>query len=159
MKRSPLPVIGITADVAEARKPNHEPRLFLPQRYLRAIEQSGALPVILPPLARSAAIRTALGVLDGLVISGGNFDIHPSYYGEKPIKQMGIVKANRTEFELEIADSALQEDLPILGLCGGQWLSEGSDVGRHGSMVGGVAGDPGRPARRGRAAVPGGSDK
>ena len=78
------------------------------------------MPVILPPIARQAEIRTALSVLDGLVISGGNFDIHPSYYGEKPIAEMGIVKAGRTEFELDIADIALRKDLPVLGLCGGE---------------------------------------
>jgi putative glutamine amidotransferase len=120
VKRRRSPVIGITADIAEPRKASHEPTLFLPERYLRAVAGDGALPVILPPIARPAAIRRALSLLDGLVVSGGNFDIHPSYYGEKPIKEMGIVKASRTEFELEIADAALRSDLPVLGLCGGE---------------------------------------
>ena len=120
MKRRRWPVIGITADITDARKANHEPTLFLPQRYLRAVADAGALPVILPPIAQLTAIRKVLSLLSGLVISGGNFDIHPSYYGEKPIKEMGVVKASRTEFELEITDAALRKDLPVLGLCGGE---------------------------------------
>jgi putative glutamine amidotransferase len=53
------------------------------------------------------------------LISGGNFDIHPSYYGEKPIRALGAIKKDRTEFELELVDLALNEDLPLLGICGG----------------------------------------
>jgi putative glutamine amidotransferase len=59
-------------------------------------------------------------LLDGLLISGGGFDIHPSYYGERPIRQLGVVKAQRTEFELDIAAAALKKDLPTLGICGGE---------------------------------------
>ena len=87
---------------------------------MHAVTEAGAVPVILPPIARPVAIRNALSVLDGLIITGGNFDIHPSYYGEKPINELGVVKASRTEFELEIAQTALRKDLPLLGLCGGE---------------------------------------
>jgi putative glutamine amidotransferase len=54
-----------------------------------------------------------------LVISGGNFDIHPSYYGEKPIREIGAIKEERTQFELEMTRLALKRDLPLLGICGG----------------------------------------
>jgi len=121
MTQKTHPVIGVTADFAEAKpSTKSEPTLFLAQRYYRAVEQAGATPVVLPPLASSAAMRRALSLLNGLVISGGGFDIHPSYYGEKPIRQLGAIKAERTEFELDIADAALKRDLPILGICGGE---------------------------------------
>jgi putative glutamine amidotransferase len=122
MTRRGSPVIGVTADSAAANEiaAKGEPSFFLPHRYLRAVTEAGAVAVILPPIARSVAIRSALSVLDGLIITGGNFDIHPSYYGEKPINELGVVKASRTEFELEIAQTALRKDLPLLGLCGGE---------------------------------------
>jgi len=114
------PVVGITADLVEQKlKANGEPTLFLHQRYYRAIEQAGATPLILPPLNSAAAIRQSLRLLDGLIISGGGFDIHPRYYGEEPIKQLGILKMSRTEFELDIATAALKNNLPLLGICGG----------------------------------------
>ena len=114
-------MIGITADFAEANASTQsEPRLFLGQRYYRAVEQTGAIPLVLPPLSSGAAIRRSLELLDGLIISGGGFDIHPSYYGEKPIRELGIVKAERTEFELDITNMGLKKDLPILGICGGE---------------------------------------
>ena len=121
MSKNHPPVIGITADYAEGiAKAKSEPTLFLAQRYYRAVEQAGATPLVLPPLSSAGAIRQALKLLDGLIISGGGFDIHPSYYGEKPIGELGIVKAQRTEFELDIAAAALKNDLPILGICGGE---------------------------------------
>ena len=115
------PVIGITADFAEGNVgKKSEATLFLAQRYYRAVEQAGAIPLILPPLSSSPASRRTLELLDGLIISGGGFDIHPSYYGEKPIHELGLVKAERTEFELDIVLAALKKDLPVLGICGGE---------------------------------------
>lgn len=119
MTRRKLPAIAITADFAAADRQT-EPTLFLAERYYRAVERAGALPVVLPPLASSAAMRQALDRFDGLIISGGGFDIHPSYYGEKPMRQLGAIKAERTEFELAIAAAALKKDLPLLGICGGE---------------------------------------
>jgi putative glutamine amidotransferase len=119
MIKKKSPVVGITADVAEA-KAEREPTLFIAQRYCRAVERAGATPIVLPALASTPALHRALGLLDGLLISGGGFDIHPSYYGEKPIRQLGVIKAERTAFELDIANAALQQDLPILGICGGE---------------------------------------
>ncbi len=119
MTRRKPPVIGITADFAEASGQS-EPVLLLAQRYYRAIEQAGATPLVLPPLSSAAAIGHALDWFDGLIVSGGGFDIHPSYYGEKPIPELGTIKAQRTEFELGIAAAALKRDLPVLGICGGE---------------------------------------
>ena len=86
-----------------------EATLFLPQRYYRAVEQAGATPLILPPSELQPGDPRALELLDGVIISGGDFDIHPSYYGEKPIHELGLVKAERTEFELDIALAALKK--------------------------------------------------
>ena len=117
MRRS-SPLIGVTADLEDS--PEREPQFFLLQRYLHPLTQSGATALILPPTARTASVRRALSLLDGLVITGGNFDIHPSYYSEKPIVELGVMKSRRTEFELEIGAAALRKDLPVLGLCGGE---------------------------------------
>jgi putative glutamine amidotransferase len=123
MTRSSPPLIGITADLYEngrrGEKPHREPSWFVPARYCRAIENAGAVPVVLPPTPSDTALRRLLGSLDGLLVSGGNFDIHPSYYGEKPMDGLGAIKPERTEFELELTAAALKDDLPILGICGG----------------------------------------
>jgi putative glutamine amidotransferase len=122
MRGSP-PLIGITADLSNTSSDRNysqsEPTFFLPRRYVSAVERAGAIALILPANDSRRGLRWYMNLLDGLVISGGNFDIHPHYYGEEPINQLGIIKPQRTEFELELATSALKRDLPVLGICGG----------------------------------------
>jgi putative glutamine amidotransferase len=121
MIQRPAPLIGITADISGASDSKHfkNSTLFLPKRYLAAVERAGAIPIVLPATRERSSVRRLLGVLNGLILSGGNFDIHPRYYGERPMKELGEIKAARTEFELEITHAALQRDLPVLGICGG----------------------------------------
>ena len=120
---SRIPLIGVTADLtgvpAKRNHPAPEPALYLPQRYCRAVQEVGGMPLILPPIASRNGVRRMLQALDAILISGGNFDIHPSYYGEKPIHALGLIKEERTEFELELVDLALKQNLPLLGICGG----------------------------------------
>ncbi len=123
MRNNSPPLIGITADLAEAPKPassgNSESTICLPRRYCRAVEHNDGMPILLPFTRSRALMRQYIGRLDGLLISGGAFDIHPSYYGERPIKEIGAIKEERTEFELEMTRLALKRDLPLLGICGG----------------------------------------
>jgi putative glutamine amidotransferase len=123
MKRRSLPWIGVTSDSSESQAEEStgksEPNLFLPRRYARAVEAAGGLPVILPPSTSPTTLRELVNRLDGILISGGDFDIHPSFYGEKPIEALGKLKPERTEFELELTVLALKRELPVLGICGG----------------------------------------
>jgi putative glutamine amidotransferase len=116
-------LIGITADVSETAiergKKTKEALVFLAERYIHAIERAGGVPIILPGNGSKAAVRRLVDLLDGLIVSGGNFDIHPRHYREKPIAELGAIKAARTDFELEIAATAIKRDLPVLGICGG----------------------------------------
>ena len=118
--KNPAPLIGITSDTSNAEQGEcGEPLYILAQRYVNAVVNAGAIPLILPPTPSSTAITSLLARIDGLILSGGNFDIHPTYYGEKPIAALGSIKAERSAFELEITAAALKRDLPVLGICGG----------------------------------------
>lgn len=122
MTKDARPLIGVTADLSEASNKFDKPQeaaFFVPQRYISAIERAGALALILPPNPSLVVVRRMIASLDGLVITGGNFDIDPRYYGEKPMRELREVKARRTEFELEVTEQALKKDLPVLGICGG----------------------------------------
>jgi len=124
MNRRRAPVIGITADLAPAQRNENgaqrEATHFLPHRYCRAVANAGGVALILPAVNSKAALKRLFDLVDGLLISGGDFDIHPSFYGEKPIAGLGTIKQERTEFELDLAAAALKRDLPVLGLCGGE---------------------------------------
>jgi putative glutamine amidotransferase len=117
------PLIGITPDSSTAA-PNSsrarpEPVIFLLERYLRAVLEAGGIPLVLPLMPSKRAIAEILAPLDGILVTGGNFDIHPGIYGEEPLEALGQIKENRTEFELELIALALKRKLPILGVCGG----------------------------------------
>jgi putative glutamine amidotransferase len=121
MKKPPL--IGITPDIDTTAAPRSgrkgEPLIVLQGRYACAIQDAGGLPLILPVATSPAMIRKLLEPLDGILVSGGNFDIHPRFYGEEPLEILGKVKEERTQFELGVISLALKRDLPLLGVCGG----------------------------------------
>jgi putative glutamine amidotransferase len=117
MKRG-RPLVGITPDIAASPRAR-EPMIVIQERYARAVEAAGAVPLVLPVLPSSSSMRAMIENLDGLVVSGGNFDIHPKFYGEQPIAALGAIKEDRTDFELGLIALALKRDLPLLGICGG----------------------------------------
>src|SRR5438552_10345748 len=119
------PVIGITPDVgATSPRPGRPPvlRYELKQAYADAVLASGGLPVILPYSEDEDAPAEAVSICDGIVITGGAFDVPPEMYGAKPGRKLGPMKPDRTQYELRVLRAALQQGLPVLGICGGMQL-------------------------------------
>lgn len=116
------PVIGVTPDFnAGDRKDmgGREPTYFLRARYIRAIEDLGGIPLILPLVADPAARRRLLDGVDGLLLTGSGPDLPPRLYGEKQRYKFPLVSERRANFELEVIGQARLRDLPLLGICGG----------------------------------------
>ncbi|MEY4704597.1 MAG: hypothetical protein RL042_793 [Nitrospirota bacterium] len=116
------PIIGVTPDFnAGDRKEwgGREPTYFLRARYIRAIEELGGIPLVLPLVAGRASRRRVLQQLDGLLLTGSGPDLPPSLYGERQRYRFGVVSERRANFELDIVRLTKQADLPILGICGG----------------------------------------
>lgn len=122
-RRTDAPLIGITPDSvsSRARAPGvkREPLIVLQERYARAVLEAGGVPLILPISSSRMVLRQISDRLDGILISGGNFDIHPRLYREEPMETLGQIKEERTRFELGLISLALERDLPVLGVCGG----------------------------------------
>ncbi|UVT15931.1 MAG: gamma-glutamyl-gamma-aminobutyrate hydrolase family protein [Nitrospira sp.] len=116
------PVIGVTPDFnAGDRKDmgGREPTYFLRARYIRAIEELGGIPLILPLVAEPSARRRLLDRVDGLLMTGSGPDLPPSLYGERQRYKFPLVSERRADFELELVRQARMRDLPLLGICGG----------------------------------------
>src|SRR6187401_1055159 len=116
------PVIGVTPDFnAGDRKDmgGHEPTYFLRARYVRAVEELGGIPLILPLVAEPSARRRLLDRVDGLLMTGSGPDLPPSLYGERQRYKFPLVSERRADFELELVLQARKRDLPLLGICGG----------------------------------------
>lgn len=107
------PIIGVTAYHNTSEK-----TLYLRENYLSSVLQAGGLPVLLPQTSDIDALKGYLSHLDGLILSGGG-DVDPSYYGDARSPQCGKPDAERDEFELPLTQMALEQGIPILGICRG----------------------------------------
>ena len=90
------------------------------ENYCAAVRRAGGLPIALPHEVELADDYMAL--LDGLVVTGGAFDVDPSLYGAADRHDTVVTKDRRTSFELAILQGFLDTDRPVLGICGGQQL-------------------------------------
>jgi len=114
------PVIGITVDSEPAGGSATQPWYALRQNYCAAVARGGGLPVLLPHA--EAEVQRYAGIIDGLVVSGGDFDVDPALFGAAVRHASVTTKDARTGFEMAITQAALAAGKPILGICGGQQL-------------------------------------
>jgi len=106
-------VIGIT--LGDGDRPGYH---SMRADYVRSVERSGGLPLVLPTLQAEHA-EALLDRLDGLLLSGG-VDMDPALYARSRHPKLGRVDRERDEFELALTRHALRRDLPILAICRGQ---------------------------------------
>jgi putative glutamine amidotransferase len=116
----PRPIIGITLDSEPAGGWSKMPWYALRQNYCDAVARAGGLPVPLPHEPELAA--EYLARLDGLLITGGAFDVDPSLFGASTRHVTVKTKDRRTAFEYAVTRGAIEADKPVLGICGGQQL-------------------------------------
>lgn len=114
------PLIGVTLDSEPSGGYSKFPWYAVRQNYMSSLRAAGALPVALPHDAGSAA--DYLDRIDGLVVTGGAFDVDPSLFGADSRHDTVSTKDVRTDFELAVTRGALDLDKPVFGICGGQQL-------------------------------------
>ncbi len=114
------PVIGITLDAEPAGGYASLPWYALRENYCEVVLDAGGLPLALPHAPERAA--EYLELLDGLLVTGGAFDVDPALYGAEERHGTVTLKEKRTRFEWAVLEGALARDLPVLGICGGQQL-------------------------------------
>lgn len=112
--------IGITFDHNAPGGYSKFPWYALRENYCSSISDLGALPI---PLSHEMhQVEHWLELIDGLIITGGDFDINPSLYGANTQHETVTVKERRTQFEWAMTKGALAMHMPILGICGGEQL-------------------------------------
>ena len=115
-----LPLIGVTLDAEQPGGWSRFPWYALRANYTDAITAAGGLAVALPH--DPAMTEALLDRLDGLVVTGGAFDVDPALYGAAEVHATVTLKQRRTEAELALVRGALARNMPVLGICGGQQL-------------------------------------
>jgi len=128
------PVIGIPTQTLQAIDgiPEGLPHSWvMNRRYYHAITAVGAVPWMIPLLNDDlATLREIYDRLDGLLLAGG-VDVHPSRFGEPPSPALGRTDEARDTVELQLAEWALADGMPLFGLCRGLQIL---NVARGGSL-------------------------
>lgn len=106
------PVIGVFAEVKDDFYSG------VRRAYIRAIEDSGGVPMLIPYLESDEALAEAIAAVDGVLFSGGA-DISPSRYGEAASERLGELEVNRDELDFRAFAIAHRLGVPILGICRG----------------------------------------
>lgn len=110
-------IVGILGSTSTATA-DSGPKQYLNRAYVWAVENAGGIPIMLPVTRDPDAIARYLGLLDGLLLSGG-VDVAPSYFGEEPHPQLGTVDDDRDTTELPLIRDALAQDMPVFAICRG----------------------------------------
>ena len=107
-ENSSRPIIGISAS-----KPSS-----VGSNYVKAVRKAGGIPIVITMTSDEDEMRTVIKAIDGLIMTGGE-DVDPKLYGEEPVPELGEVYAERDEFDLNLVRIAVEEGLPVLGICRG----------------------------------------
>lgn len=137
------PRILVTVDVGEQfRGDVGFPAWSLKRAYTDAVLEAGGLPLLAVPGADPGALAH---VADGLVVTGGAFDLPPEMSGADPAGRIDPPRPERTSLELGLLRAMRPTGRPVLGICGGMQLlavffgarligdlrTAGSDFGEH----------------------------
>lgn len=109
-----LPLIGLTTERADSERPS----FAVLAAYVHAVASAGGAPVLIPCGLDETALRAILTRIDGLVLTGGG-DIDPAAYGDPPSAGLQLVDPQRDQTELALARWAVNDGLPLLGICRG----------------------------------------
>lgn len=116
------PLIGIVPDYKEGSPTCYscKPYYALRHNYVDMINKAGGAAIILP--YDYDLIDDYLDAIDGIMIVGGYFDIHPKRYGASDIHPTVKLNDIRENFEYALGKKAVEKNLPFLGICNGMQL-------------------------------------
>jgi len=114
------PLIGLTLDHEPPGGYSKFPWYAIRENYCNAVRRAGGLTILLAHDPDDAAAY--LDRIDGLVVTGGGFDVDPGLFGAVTRHPSVTTKDRRTAFELAAVKEALARGMPVLGICGGQQL-------------------------------------
>lgn len=116
------PIIGFSLDHENGGESGYSkmPYYAIRENYLACAERHGAMCLPLPH--NLDFVEAYLDRIDGLIVTGGNFDIPPSLFGDETQHETVTLKETRTKSEWALCEGAIKRKMPILGICGGEQL-------------------------------------
>ena len=87
------PVIGVTLDYETAGGYSKFPWYAVRENYMDAVTFAGGLPVALPHNDRKTS--QYMDMIDGLLVTGGAFDVDPHGHRQALMKRCGVLRRLR----------------------------------------------------------------
>ncbi len=109
-------IVGIGGNETHTSK--GQIRCDMPYAYVRAVEDAGGIPLVLPQLRNLEALEEQLRRVHGVLLPGGG-DVHPLLWGAEPERGLGDTFPFLDRFQIALTRKALERDLPLLGICRG----------------------------------------
>lgn len=110
------PVVGITTNYG--KNPDALTSVYVLRAYVRAVQENGGLPILLPSDLSASEWETVYERLDGVLFSGGG-DIAVEHFDGLSHPRIDGVDSMRDAFELGLARRAAEDGKPFLGICRG----------------------------------------
>lgn len=90
-----------------------------------AVVKAGGLPFYIPSVSSVGKEELELYIVnaDGVLLTGGDTNTNPLYYGESPTHLKGRIDDERDQIDIELIKIAYQRKLPILGICKGMQIT------------------------------------
>lgn len=110
------PVIGLTCHLRERNE-----FTVVVKGYIDSVFAAGGIPLCIPPVEDEGDFDQYIGMLDGILFTGGA-DVSPRYYGEEPLRGVEYIAPYRDYSELGLFKRAYERRMPIFGICRGNQL-------------------------------------
>ena len=117
------------------------------ERNLRAVSDvAGALPLMFAGAPDITDIGALLDTVDGILLTGGRANVHPTHFGAEPHPRHEPYDESRDALALELTKACVSRAVPIFGVCRG--IQE-MNVAFGGSLHPEISELPGRMNHRG----------
>lgn len=112
------PVVGVIGN-AQVVNDRHNVQL-VGQRNLRAVaEVAGALPLMFAGTPDITDIEALLGAVDGILLTGGRANVHPTRFGVEPNPRHEPYDEARDAMALSLVEACVERGVPLFGICRG----------------------------------------
>jgi putative glutamine amidotransferase len=112
------PVVGVIANAH--RIENRFDVQAVGKRNLRAVaDVAGALPLVFPGMPDVTEIDALLDAVDGILLTGGRANVHPTHFGCAPHPRHEPYDTERDAVALPLIRACVARGVPVLGICRG----------------------------------------
>jgi putative glutamine amidotransferase len=112
------PVVGVIGN-AHIVNDRHNVQL-VGQRNMRAVaEVAGALPLMFAGTPDITDVDALLGAVDGILLTGGRANVHPTHFGIEPDPRHEPYDQERDAMALALIEACVARGMPLFGICRG----------------------------------------